>query len=160
MAARWLEVNFEVELYLSLATATPSPMNKSDRTSNRWNALSLPIVAQTDALIVQFAELQWLAALDTNQRLQALSKLLKSPQYTLSVARLFSPLLVDLCARWLDDEEEDERKFAVMGLLLPAHEELYPYVNLNFHLLVSHRASASLPGSFSGLLWQMGHLHL
>ncbi|CCA66844.1 related to midasin (AAA ATPase) [Serendipita indica DSM 11827] len=101
-------------------------MENTSSGTTRWNALSLPIATQTDALVAQFPDLEWLTALETSQRLHALSKLLKSPKHTLGVARMFSPLLVDLCARWLDDQEEDEQKFTVFGLLLPAHEELYP----------------------------------
>ncbi|KAG8823439.1 hypothetical protein FRC19_003943 [Serendipita sp. 401] len=91
-----------------------------------WNALSLPFSTQIDTLVVDCPELAWLRSLQLSEQLPALSKLLKKSEYTLKVARLFSPLLLDLTARWLEEQEEDEAKFIVFGLLVPAHEELYP----------------------------------
>ncbi|KAG8775237.1 hypothetical protein FRC15_000690, partial [Serendipita sp. 397] len=91
-----------------------------------WNALSLPFSTQIDTLVVDCPELAWLRTLQLSEQLPALSKLLKKSEYTLKVARLFSPLLLDLTARWLEEQEEDEAKFIVFGLLVPAHEELYP----------------------------------
>lgn len=92
------------------------------------DALAIPFEDQIDAFVNRFPEhLAALKELATDgEKLEKLSILLKNPQYALHVARLFSPLLVDLCARWLDDDEQDESKFAVFGLLLPAHEQLYP----------------------------------
>jgi midasin len=94
---------------------------------NNWDALSIPFQAQIDQLLIIFPDQLAIKTLPTQEKLIRLSNLLKNPIYAIHVARLFSPLLVDLCARWLDDEEQDEAKFAVFSLLVPAHEELYPY---------------------------------
>jgi midasin len=94
---------------------------------NNWDALSIPFQAQIDQLLIDFPDLLAINALPTQEKLVRLSNLLKNTIYAIRVARLFSPLLVDLCARWLDDEEQDEAKFAVFALLVPAYEELYPY---------------------------------
>lgn len=55
-----------------------------------------------------------------------LSQLLYLPAFTLIVAKAFRPLLLDLCARWLQDEQNVENKLAALSLLLEPHEELYP----------------------------------
>jgi len=62
--------------------------------------------------------------------LPLLSILLKKPKYTLLVLQNFRPILLDLCARWLDDEIDDEAKFSAFGFLSPCCEELYPYVSI------------------------------
>jgi midasin len=101
-----------------------------------WNALSIPFAAQMEAFLRTCPEQDLLRNAPVAEQLAALSRLLKTPQYTIFVARLFSPLLVDLCARWLGDDEQDELKFAAFGLLVPAHEELYPYVSTHRILLL------------------------
>lgn len=58
--------------------------------------------------------------------LDTLSRLLFVPALTLPVATAFRPLLLDLCARWLEDEENKEDKLVALCLLLEPHEELYP----------------------------------
>lgn len=113
----------------TLATATV--MDIPDK--GPWDALSIPFDIQIDAFVLKFPEQNTLKSLATNEKLARLSNLLKNPEYALHVARFFSPLLVDLCARWLDDDEQDESKFAVFGLLLPAHEQLYPYASFYPH---------------------------
>lgn len=55
-----------------------------------------------------------------------LSQLLYLPALTLTVAKSFRPLLLDLCARWLQDDENIENKLVALSLLLEPHEELYP----------------------------------
>lgn len=57
--------------------------------------------------------------------LDTLSRLLFVPALTLSVATAFRPLLLDLCARWLEGEENKEEKLVALCLLLEPHEELY-----------------------------------
>jgi midasin len=91
-----------------------------------WDALSIPFSTQIDAFLLSCPEQSQLKSFPLHQQLHSLSTLLKETRYALAIARLFSPLLVDLCARWLDDEAQDESKFIIFGLLLPAHEELYP----------------------------------
>ncbi|KAG8831558.1 hypothetical protein FRC17_002942, partial [Serendipita sp. 399] len=109
-----------------LATALICGMDESGGEEQPWNALSLPFPAQVDSLIDAFPALAWLRPLSLSEQLPALSTLLKNSNYALKIARLFSPLLLDLTARWLDDTQDDEAKFIVFGLLVPAHEELYP----------------------------------
>ena len=58
--------------------------------------------------------------------LEILSQLLYLPAFTLIVAKTFRPLLLDLCARWLQDDENIENKLVALSLLLEPHEELYP----------------------------------
>ncbi|KAL6308298.1 midasin [Sparassis latifolia] len=58
--------------------------------------------------------------------LHILSRLLYTPEYTTTVADIFRPLLLDLCARWLLDDGNSEDKFEALCLLLEAHPELYP----------------------------------
>ena len=58
--------------------------------------------------------------------LEILSQLLYLPAFTLIVAKAFRPLLLDLCARWLQDDENIENKLVALSLLLEPHEELYP----------------------------------
>jgi midasin len=101
-----------------------------------WNALSIPLAVQIEAFLRTCPEQDSLRDAPVAEQLATLSRLLKTPEYTIFVARLFSPLLVDICARWLDDNEQDELKFAAFGLLVPAHEELYPYVSNHLILLV------------------------
>lgn len=93
-----------------------------------WDALSIPFTLQIDRFLSLYPAQASLQAAPIETQLTVLSNLLKTPEYTLDIAKLFSPLLVDLCARWLDDEEQDELKFVAFGLLVPAYEELYPYV--------------------------------
>lgn len=67
-----------------------------------------------------------LQASSLHNLLPLLSTLLKNPKYTLLVLQNFRPILLDLCARWLDDEIDDEAKFSAFGFLSPCCEELYP----------------------------------
>ncbi|KAG1843016.1 P-loop containing nucleoside triphosphate hydrolase protein [Suillus subalutaceus] len=58
--------------------------------------------------------------------LSTLSRLLAVPALTLTIADLFRPLLIDLCARWLHDDDDIEDRFIAFCLLIEIHEELYP----------------------------------
>jgi midasin len=58
--------------------------------------------------------------------LTVLSHLLRSPPLTALVAQLFRPLLVDLCARWLECYDDDGASFVALAFLLGWHPELYP----------------------------------
>jgi len=82
------------------------------------------VLPSVDPLIAQ------LQASSVPDALPLLSTLLKDPKYTLLVFQNFRPILLDLCARWLDDEIEDETKFSAFGFLVPCCEELYPYVSI------------------------------
>ena len=58
--------------------------------------------------------------------LSILSRLLAVPTLTVTISDLFQPLLIDLCARWLHDQEDLENRFIALCLLIENHEELYP----------------------------------
>ncbi|KAF5382460.1 hypothetical protein D9615_002742 [Tricholomella constricta] len=60
------------------------------------------------------------------EHLAILSRLLSLPALTLKIATLYRPLLVDLCARWLDNSENSEDQLVALCLLLEVHEELFP----------------------------------
>ncbi|KAH9851719.1 midasin [Lenzites betulinus] len=64
--------------------------------------------------------------------LEALSRLLMLPQYTIVVAKLYRPILVDLCARWLHHPANSLEKLEALSLLLDIHPEVYPVL---YHLL-------------------------
>lgn len=55
----------------------------------------------------------------------ALAKLLLVPSLTRSVANLFRPILMDLCARLLHDEEFMEDKLVAVASLIQPHIELF-----------------------------------
>ncbi|KAI0060319.1 hypothetical protein BV25DRAFT_1871299 [Artomyces pyxidatus] len=61
--------------------------------------------------------------------LRVLSQLLLVPSITSAVARAFRPLLLDLCARWLENEECIEEKLVSLCFLLQPHVEIYPILS-------------------------------
>jgi midasin len=67
-------------------------------------------------------------SLASSQRdlLATLSSLLAVPSLTLTVANLFRPILIPLCAKWLADPEQIEEKLVALSLLIQPHEELFP----------------------------------
>jgi midasin len=60
------------------------------------------------------------------ERANALAGLLLVPALCTTVASLFRPILVDLCARLLHVEELVEEKFVALATLLQPHVELFP----------------------------------
>ncbi|KAJ7717676.1 midasin nuclear AAA ATPase [Mycena metata] len=58
-----------------------------------------------------------------------LSGLLSAPELTLQIATLFRPILLDLCARWLDGPKITEGQLVALCYLLEVHEELFPILN-------------------------------
>ena len=56
------------------------------------------------------------------------SKSLLLPSCTAIVADTFRPLLLDLCARWLETSEALEDKLSALCFLLQPHTEIFPYV--------------------------------
>jgi midasin len=56
------------------------------------------------------------------------SKFLLLPSCTAIVADTFRPLLLDLCARWLETSEALEDKLSALCFLLQPHTEIFPYV--------------------------------
>ncbi|RDB14764.1 Midasin [Hypsizygus marmoreus] len=67
-----------------------------------------------------------LNASSTSELLTILSRLLAQPAFTLTIAALFRPILFDLCARWLGDEQNTEEQLVALCLLVEVHEELFP----------------------------------
>lgn len=68
--------------------------------------------------------------------LSTLSQLLAVPSLTVPISDFFRPLLVDLCARWLNDQEDLEDRFAALCMLIENHEELFPSVLFDFYFHV------------------------
>lgn len=64
--------------------------------------------------------------------LRRLSRALLLPEHTTAVAFSFRLILLDLCARWLEDEADEENKFEALCLLLELHPELFPCVIVAF----------------------------
>ncbi|KAI0822070.1 midasin [Trametes gibbosa] len=58
--------------------------------------------------------------------LELLSRLLLLPQYTMVIATFYRPILLDLCARWLDQTTDSLQKLETLSLLLGVHPEVYP----------------------------------
>ena len=58
--------------------------------------------------------------------LAILSDLLLLPTLTELMSQLFRPLLLDLCARWLDTSNKEEAVFLGLALLIEDHNELFP----------------------------------
>ena len=69
-------------------------------------------------------------ASSSSQLLAALSTILAVPAFTQLIATLFRPILIDLCARWLENEDESEQHLVALCYLLEVHEELFPYPTL------------------------------
>ncbi|KAI0314077.1 hypothetical protein OF83DRAFT_1165344 [Amylostereum chailletii] len=67
--------------------------------------------------------------LSRSHLLHTLSRALYYPSTTLLVADAFRPLLLDLCARWLNDTEALESKLTAFCLLVQPHEEIYPVLS-------------------------------
>ncbi|KAI3616178.1 midasin nuclear aaa atpase [Moniliophthora roreri] len=67
-----------------------------------------------------------------------LSTLLAIPAFTIPVAKLFRPILFDLCARFLEKQENTEEELAALCLLVEVHEELFPIL---YHFLKRPRFS-------------------
>jgi midasin len=92
--------------------------------------LYLDVEAQAAALAAHLGRplLTKLSSHPRSQLLQELSCLLAQPQYTLIIAQYFRPLLVDLVARWLADDDSltEESRFVALALLLETHEEIFP----------------------------------
>jgi midasin len=64
------------------------------------------------------------------------SKFLLLPPCTAIVADTFRPLLLDLCARWLESSEALEEKLSALCFLLRPHTEILPYVFFRLSNLV------------------------
>jgi midasin len=58
--------------------------------------------------------------------LNTLSNALTLPALTMSVAVAFRPILLDLCARWIHNDENTEDQLVAICLLIEIHPELFP----------------------------------
>ncbi|EAU86094.2 MDN1 midasin family protein [Coprinopsis cinerea okayama7 len=103
-------------------------------TYRNQNPLAVHLQRQTQHLAsvippgsVSITELQ--NASNTQSFLNTLSTLLSNPAYTQIVATLFRPILMDLCARWLEDGKNPERNLCALAYLLEVHEELFPILS-------------------------------
>ena len=65
-------------------------------------------------------------ASSSSQLLKTLSTLLAVPAFTQLIATLFRPILMDLCARWLENEDKSEPHLVALCYLFEVHEELFP----------------------------------
>ena len=97
------------------------------------NPLAINLRRQKDALLssippntTHYGALK--SATTTRQLLSTLSSLLAVPAFTKLVATLFRPILTDLCARWLESEDDVEEHLVALCCLIEVHEELFPYV--------------------------------
>ena len=89
----------------------------------RQTAALLSAIPTSYAIVIQNAS-------STKQLLAILSKLLALPPLTQTIATLYRPILYDLCARWLEDDQNIEDKLVALCLLIQIHEELFPFVYL------------------------------
>ena len=108
----------------------PSPL--SINVSNQISRL-LQLIPQNSSLAQAVKQTHTGATL-----LAQLSLFLRRPAYTLAITSAFRPLLVDLCVRWLDDNDDLYLKFEALALLIEVHEEIYPYVHTSFILHVTN----------------------
>lgn len=72
------------------------------------------------------------AVLEKKVLLDAVSRCLSVPQLLETVVDLFRPLLIDLVARWLDDENVDgevkEERLIALAYIVEVYEEIFPSV--------------------------------
>ncbi|KAH7103718.1 P-loop containing nucleoside triphosphate hydrolase protein [Auriculariales sp. MPI-PUGE-AT-0066] len=89
--------------------------------------LHLDLVAQARGLHDELGRSILTKVQSGAELLDELATFLAAPQYTLLIAKYYRPLLVDLTARWLDDDRiPEEARFVAFGLLLQTHEEIFP----------------------------------
>ncbi|KAL4081238.1 P-loop containing nucleoside triphosphate hydrolase protein [Scleroderma citrinum] len=69
------------------------------------------------------------ASASTREILDALSRMLARPAMTCTIADVFRPLLIDLCARWMNDEEDMEERFCALCLLIENNEHIFPVLS-------------------------------
>lgn len=109
----------------------------TDAVARAHNPLSFNFLGQLPALlckighIIQDAKIE--AALSHSQNssvsaiLSAISRLMAVSTFTILIADTFRPILMDLCARWLDDDLIDEvDKLVALCSLVEPYEEVFP----------------------------------
>jgi len=103
--------------------------------STTINQLDINLYQQRELLLSRIPhhdEATTLASISTiEELLPHLSRLLFKPGFTSVVASCFRPLLIDLCARWLDMHDADEEQLVALCFLIEVHEELFPCVRLS-----------------------------
>lgn len=122
-------------------------MYRMEELANLGDPLAINLRKQTAALIPRLPEdSPYVPSLKNAsskaELLNTLSYLLSLPAYTIAVATAFRPILLDLCARWLHDEEHEPERFEALCLLLEIHLEVYPYADAS-----SSRCGWCLPSS-------------
>ncbi|PPQ92825.1 hypothetical protein CVT25_004313 [Psilocybe cyanescens] len=90
-------------------------------------------------------------ATTTCELLSTLSSLLAVPAFTKLVAIHFRPILLDLCARWLESEDGVEEHLVALCYLLEVHEELFPILNQLLLTFYENGPLASITGTLSPL---------
>ncbi|KAL4255303.1 hypothetical protein AB1N83_012948, partial [Pleurotus pulmonarius] len=91
------------------------------------NPLAIDLTKQTRLLVEESGSSDFIhESRDAGELLATLSKLLAHPSLTLLIAQLFRPILLDLCARWLEPSDEREDQLVALTLLVQVHEELFP----------------------------------
>lgn len=94
--------------------------------------LAINLQKQLSALLSRIPHSPYLSTLKNcptrGDFLDELSNVLLLPTHTTAIAATFRPLLLDLCARWLQNDDFLEEKLSALCFLLQPHEELYPLV--------------------------------
>ena len=106
--------------------------------------LSLNPKSQWLAFTSKFPDWSSTDPVDTSsgEILSLASKSLLLPSCTAIVADTFRPLLLDLCARWLESSEALEEKLSALCFLLQPHTEIFPYVFFRLsHLVIDSSRS-------------------
>ncbi|KAL1760476.1 hypothetical protein FB107DRAFT_202952 [Schizophyllum commune] len=93
--------------------------------------LAFNVRRQTQALLEALPEGSTLvteihSARSHTELFDALSRWLAAPALTWRIATTFRPILVDLCARWLQSTQPTEEQLAALCFLVEIHEELFP----------------------------------
>ncbi|KAI5834423.1 P-loop containing nucleoside triphosphate hydrolase protein, partial [Schizophyllum commune Tattone D] len=93
--------------------------------------LAFNVRRQTQALLEALPEGSTLvteihSARSHTELFDALSRWLATPALTWRIATTFRPILVDLCARWLQSTQPTEEQLAALCFLVEIHEELFP----------------------------------
>lgn len=104
-----------------------------DHLKNIYDPLQLDIRRQTALFLSQIPadsiHVPALSSASTNKTLlEILSQLLSEPSLTLLVAKIYRPILFDLCARWLEVPGDAVNRVVALALLVEIHEEVAPCV--------------------------------
>ncbi|KAJ6585296.1 midasin nuclear AAA ATPase [Mycena capillaripes] len=102
-------------------------------TSAIHDPLAINLRGQTRVLIASLPSesphISTLEAATPTELLAVISGLLSSPELTLLISTIYRPILLDLCARWLDEPQNTEDQLVALCYLLEVHEELFPVLH-------------------------------